>query len=93
DINNTTSRPRSGIGYNANGIVLIVAVEGDNPPTYSGINLANFAALLKSLSCTDAINLDGGGSTSMVIGGSRTVRPGDAGVERPVVSAIIIKRK
>jgi hypothetical protein len=29
----------------------------------------------------------------MVIGGSRTVRPGDAGVERPVVSAIIIKRK
>lgn len=93
DINNTTSRPRSGIGYNANGIVLIVAVEGDNPSTYSGINLANFAALLKSLSCTDAINLDGGGSTSMVIGGSRTVRPGDNGVERPVVSAVIIKRR
>ena len=49
-INNTTSRPRSGIGYNANGIVLMVAVEGDNPSTYSGINLANFAALLKSSS-------------------------------------------
>lgn len=93
DVNNSSSRPRSGIGYNANGIVLMVAVEGDNPPTYSGISLANFAALLKSLSCTDAINLDGGGSTSMVIGGSRTVRPGDAGVERPVISAIIIKRK
>jgi len=94
DINNNTSRPRSGIGYNANGIILIVAVEGDNPPNYSGINLANFAELLKSLSCTDAINLDGGGSTSMVIGGTKTVRPGNAGgVERPVVSAIIIKRK
>jgi len=94
DINNTTSRPRSGIGYNANGIVLIVAVEGDNPPSYNGINLATFAAILKSLSCTDAINLDGGGSTSLVIGGTKTVRPGDAGgIERPVVSAIILKRK
>jgi hypothetical protein len=94
DINNTSSRPRSGIGYNANGIVLLVAVEGDNPPIYSGINLVSFAAFLKSLGCTDAINLDGGGSTSLVIGGTKTVRPGDAGgIERPVVSAVLIKRK
>jgi exopolysaccharide biosynthesis protein len=56
--------------------------------------LVSFAAFLKSLGCTDAINLDGGGSTSLVIGGTKTVRPGDAGgIERPVVSAVLIKRK
>ncbi len=92
-VNNTTSRPRSAIGYNSNGIVMLVAVEGDNAPTYTGINLADLATLLKNLGCVEAINLDGGGSTSLVINGVKTVRPGDNGVERPVVSAIIIKQK
>lgn len=92
-INNTTSRPRSAIGYNANGIVMLLAVEGDNTTGgYAGLNLNELANLLKDLSCTDAINLDGGGSTSLVIGNQLTVRPGD-GTERPVVSALVIKRK
>lgn len=92
-INNTTSRPRSAIGYLSNGIVLILAVEGDNAPNYPGINLADLAALLKSLGCTEALNLDGGGSTSLIVNNTKTVRPGDNGVERPVVSAVLIKRK
>jgi Phosphodiester glycosidase len=76
-INNTTSRPRSAIGYTANGIVLILAVEGDNAAAgYNGLNLQELATLLKNLGCTDAINLDGGGSTSMVIRNSPTVRLG-----------------
>ncbi|HEX4956714.1 MAG TPA: phosphodiester glycosidase family protein, partial [Lacibacter sp.] len=92
-INNTTSRPRSAIGYLSNGIVLILAVEGDNAPNYPGINLADLASLLKTLGCTEALNLDGGGSTSLVVNNTKTVRPGDNGVERPVVSAVLIKRK
>ena len=93
-INNTTYRPRSALGYTANGIVLLMAVEGDNATAgYPGVNLSELANMLKQLNCTDAINLDGGGSTSMVISGRLTVRPGDAGVERPVVSAVLIKQK
>lgn len=92
-INNATSRPRSAIGYNANGIVLLLAIEGDNTTGgYAGLNLNELANLLKDLSCTDAVNLDGGGSTSLVIGNQLTVRPGD-GTERPVISAVLIKRK
>lgn len=92
-INNTTSRPRSAIGYNANGIVLLLAIEGDNTTGgYTGLNLHELANLLKDLSCTDAVNLDGGGSTSLVIGNQLTVRPGD-GTERAVVSAVLVKRK
>lgn len=93
-INNTTSRPRSAIGYTAAGRVVLVAVEGDNATAgYPGINLADLASLLGSIGCSDAINLDGGGSTSMVVGNQLLVRPGDNGVERPVVSAILIKQK
>jgi exopolysaccharide biosynthesis protein len=93
-INNTTSRPRSAIGYTAAGRVVLLAVEGDNSSAgYPGINLADLASMLGSLGCTDAINLDGGGSTSLVIGNQLTVRPGDNGVERPVISALLIKQK
>jgi Phosphodiester glycosidase len=92
-VNNTSSRPRSAIGYLSNKIVLMLAVEGDNGPDYPGINLAGLAALLQSLGCAEAINLDGGGSTSLLINNKGTVRPGDNGVERPVISAILLKRK
>ena len=93
-INNTTDRPRSAIGYNANGIMLMLAVEGDNAAAgYTGLNLAQLAAVLKTFGLTHAINLDGGGSTSLVINKQLQVRPGDNGVERPVVSAVLLKRK
>ena len=93
-INNTTSRPRSAIGANSSGLVIVLAVEGDNTSAgYAGMNLAELAAMLQDLSCTNAINLDGGGSTSMVVGNQLLVRPGDNGVERPVVSAVVIKQK
>ena len=89
DINNTTARARSAIGYTASGIVLLVAAEGDNSPGPAGYNLVQFAGLLRSLGCLGAVNLDGGGSTSLVVGGRRTVRPSD-GNERPVISALLL---
>ncbi|HCT24414.1 MAG TPA: hypothetical protein DIW54_14250 [Chitinophagaceae bacterium] len=93
-INNNTSRPRSAIGFNSNGIVLLLAVEGDNTAAgYTGLNLTELANMLKDLNCVEAINLDGGGSTSMVVANQLLVRPGDSGVERPVISVIIIKQK
>jgi hypothetical protein len=92
-INNTTSRPRTAIGHNNNGIIIIVVVEGDNTAAgYAGLNLVETATLMQNLGCTNAINLDGGGSTSMVVRGNLTVRPGD-GTERAVISAILIKQK
>lgn len=92
-INNTSPRPRSAVGYLQNGIVLLLAVEGDNPADYPGVDLEDLASMLKGLGCYEAMNLDGGGSTSMIVNSIRTVRPGDNGVERPVQSAILIKRR
>ena len=93
-INNTTSRPRSAIGYTANGMVVILVVEGDNAAGgYVGMNLVELADMLRSLSCTNAMNLDGGGSSMMVIGSQQVIRPGDAAGERPVISAIVIRQR
>lgn len=94
EVNNASPRPRSAIGHTATGLVVLLAVEGDNPSQgYPGISLVNLATMMKLLGCTAAINLDGGGSTSFVINNRLTVRPGDDGVERAVPSAILIKRK
>ena len=93
-INNNTSRPRTAIGHTSNNLVLLLAVEGDNTiGGYDGVNLIELSNILLSLGCQEAINLDGGGSTSMVVSNQLLVRPGDNGVERPVVSAVLIKKK
>lgn len=93
-INNTTSRPRTAIGYTDNNLIILLVVEGDNPTAgYDGMNLAELAAAMKTLNCNSAINLDGGGSSSMIAGGQLLNRPGDNGVERAVVSAVLIKQR
>ncbi len=89
EVNNTARRARTALGYTAGGIVLLLAVEGDNPPAAPGFTLAELAAAMRSLGSIGALNLDGGGSTSMVVGGRTTVRPSD-GAERPVLSAVLL---
>lgn len=89
DVNNTAARARSALGYTASGIVLLVAAEGGNAPGPAGYTLLQLAALMRSLGCVGALNLDGGGSTSLSIGGRTTVRPSD-GAERPVISALLL---
>ncbi|MFM9080071.1 MAG: phosphodiester glycosidase family protein, partial [Opitutaceae bacterium] len=89
DVNNTSRRPRTAMGFTSSGVLLTVVVEGDNPGGPAGMTLAEIAALMRALGCVSAINLDGGGSTAMTVGGSPTVRPGD-GAERPVMSALLL---
>ena len=53
---------RQMIGVTANGDVIIVAT--DVLATCDGIGLTDGAAIMRDLGCVDALNLDGGGSTS-----------------------------
>jgi hypothetical protein len=93
DINTTPSRARSAIGHTSEGKIIMLAVEGNNASGGTGLNLQEMADLMKSMGCTGALNLDGGGSTYMMVNGQQTVKPSDAAGERPVISAIIIKKK
>ena len=48
------------------------------------------ANVMKSLGCVDAINLDGGGSSCMLINGKETIK-GTDGAQRAVASAVVMK--
>lgn len=92
DIDNTISRARSAIGYTRNNMIVLLAVEGNNAAGGAGLNLQELAQLMKEMGCVGAVNLDGGGSTSLTVRAKQTVKPSD-GSERPVMTALIVKKK
>ncbi|HNF87345.1 MAG TPA: phosphodiester glycosidase family protein [bacterium] len=46
--------------------------------------------MLNKLGCEEAMNLDGGGSTTMFIRDRLVNRPSDSGLERPISDALVI---
>lgn len=62
--------PRTAIGYSQNGKFLFIVVVDGRQPFYSqGITLAELAKLMIDLGAHDAMNLDGGGSSTLVVRG------------------------
>ncbi len=84
--------PRTAVGLKADGTWVLVAVDGRQPGLSIGASLAELADLLQSLDCVDALNLDGGGSTTLFYDGAVVNSPSD-GKERPVSDSIVILRK
>ena len=73
-------QPRTLVGWNPAGERLLVTVDGRQPDTSVGMTLAEAADLLLALGATDGINLDGGGSTTFVAGGTVVNTPSDVAV-------------
>ncbi|MFZ5351426.1 MAG: phosphodiester glycosidase family protein [Bacillota bacterium] len=63
--NDSSVHPRTAIGIKADGSVVMLAVDGRQPEHSHGLSLVDTAAYLLQLGCTDAINMDGGGSTTI----------------------------
>ncbi len=81
--------PRTGVGVTPEGRLLLVVVDGRQPGYSVGMSLEEFAGLFVDLGATFAMNLDGGGSSTMVVKGRVVNQPSD-GTERPVSSAILV---
>jgi exopolysaccharide biosynthesis protein len=58
----------------------------------AGLTTGEVARVLLDLGCTEALNLDGGGSTCLLVDGKSTVQESD-GSQRPVGSTIMLKKK
>ncbi|MEB3330774.1 MAG: phosphodiester glycosidase family protein [Candidatus Sericytochromatia bacterium] len=84
--------PRTAVGIDPDGRLLLVAVDGRQPRYSQGVTLEELARLMRSLGASEAINLDGGGSTAMTIGDVLISRPSD-GTERPVNNALLVVRR
>ena len=85
----TTRHPRTAAGVCADGSVLLVTVDGRQPKLSRGVSLTELALLMKRFGATDALNLDGGGSTAMAVFGGIVNAPSDA-TERAVADMLIV---
>ncbi len=81
--------PRTGVGLTATGDLLLVVVDGRQPGYSVGVTLPELAQLLIRLGARDAMCLDGGGSSELVLQGRPANRPSDGG-ERPVPNALVV---
>lgn len=85
--------PRTAVAYDPVARLLwLVVVDGRQPPHSAGMTLPELAALFEALGADEAVNLDGGGSSALVVGGVVRNRPSDEAGERPVVNALALVR-
>jgi hypothetical protein len=82
--------PRTLIGRDVRGFVWLAAVDGRQPDYSIGMSFSDLQRLADRLELTDALNLDGGGSTTMVVKGQVINRPSDPAGLRPVSDAILV---
>lgn len=81
--------PRSAVGCNNDGTkVVLVAVDGRGLNGSAGLLLNELADLMKALGCTQAVNMDGGGSAEMYSAEEGVVNKPSDGAEREVTDAI-----
>ncbi|MBQ9079740.1 MAG: phosphodiester glycosidase family protein [Clostridia bacterium] len=62
-----TRHPRTAVGIKPDGSVVLMVVDGRQSAISNGASLADLAELFASLGCSEAINLDGGGSSTFVL--------------------------
>jgi hypothetical protein len=84
--------PRTAMGYTKDGKLIILMIEGRNTVAH-GATLGQEAQILKDLGCWEALNLDGGGSSCMLVNGKETIKPSDKEGQRAVPAVFIIKKK
>jgi hypothetical protein len=82
-------QPRTAIGVTATGRILLIVIDGRQPRWSRGATLGELRSILRDLGAVDALNLDGGGSSEMVVKGEVVNRPSD-GRERRITNAVLI---
>ena len=92
NIINKGRHPRTGIGVTQDGSkIVIITVDGRNG--YAGLTQKEFGEIFKSFGCYNAMNLDGGGSTTMVkktkaMDKAEIINKPSGGTPRAVVSGV-----
>ena len=104
DLDNSTRASRTAIGIKADGTVVMFMVDGRQAPYSVGMTMAEVGAAMEALGCEQAVNLDGGGSSTFATqregepenstsaGLTLRCRPSD-GYERKVSNTIMVLSK
>lgn len=86
----TERHPRTLIGVDAGGEIWLVTVDGRQPDHSVGMDFRELQRLGRRLRLAHALNLDGGGSTTMVVREKIVNRPSDLQGPRKVSDALIV---
>jgi exopolysaccharide biosynthesis protein len=65
-------------------------VDGRRPGYSVGASFEESAGIMEALGSDEAVNLDGGGSTSMTVRRTLVTRPSDTTGERPIGDAVVL---
>lgn len=84
-----TKHPRTAVAKLKDGKFLMITVDGRSEES-GGIGLEDLAKILLELGAVDAMNLDGGGSTTMFLDDKIVNKPSDKTGERKVSDAILV---
>ena len=85
--------PRTAMGYTKKGKLIILVIQGRSTGIAEGATLEEEAIILKQLKCVEALNLDGGGSSCLLVNGRETIKPSDKEGQRPLPAVFIIRSK
>jgi hypothetical protein len=85
--------PRTAMGYTSDGYLIILVIQGRFPGLAEGATLRQEAKMLRELGCYEALNLDGGGSSCLLINGKETITPCDKTGQRPVPAVFMVKTR
>ena len=83
-----TKHPRTAVGLKEDALLCVV-VDGRQPGYSEGMTLDELAEFLLNAGCKDALNLDGGGSSTLFVRGRVVNQPSD-GRERPIANALLL---
>ncbi len=81
--------PRTFAGVDDRGRTVLVTVDGRSTDDL-GLSIPEAADVARSLGLVDALNLDGGGSTTLAVDGQLASHPSDTTGERPVGDALLV---
>ncbi len=84
--------PRTALGIDARGHLLMVTVDGRRDGA-TGMTLAELAGYMRSLGAVNAMNLDGGGSTTMALYGGRLANTPSDSSPRAVANGLLVYTK
>ena len=90
--NAETRHPRTAAGLSRDGATLILLVVDGRSARSVGMTLVELAATMRRLGAWEALNFDGGGSSTMVVDGIVVNTPSDATGERAVGNALLVVR-
>lgn len=84
------ANPRTAVGFNRDSTkVYFVTVDGRQPLISAGMTIGQLADYMIYIGCYNALNLDGGGSTTMIVRGTIENSPSDPGGERSCANSLM----